>query len=94
MPFSLISDEVPLLMKLHWLKRYEIILFLGCGLDVLRQEPIDVNHPLLKLDNAVIVPHIGSASRLTRDRMVQLCVNNILAVLNHQLPITPVKVNN
>lgn len=67
---------------------------LGCGLDVLRQEPIDVNHPLLKLDNAVIVPHIGSASRLTRDRMVQLCVNNILAVLNHQLPITPVKVNN
>lgn len=67
---------------------------LGCGLDVLRQEPIDVNHPLLKLDNAVIVPHIGSASRLTRDRMVQFCVNNILAVLNHQLPITPVKVNN
>lgn len=67
---------------------------LGCGLDVLRQEPIDVNHPLLKLDNAVIVPHIGSASRLTRDRMVQLCVNNILAVLNHQQPITPVKVNN
>lgn len=67
---------------------------LGFGLDVLRQEPIDVNHPLLKLDNAVIVPHIGSASRLTRDRMVQLCVNNILAVLNHQLPITPVKVNN
>lgn len=67
---------------------------LGCGLDVLRQEPIDVNHPLLKLDNAVIVPHIGSASRLTRDRMVELCVNNILAVLNHQLPITPVKVNN
>lgn len=67
---------------------------LGCGLDVLRQEPIDVNHPLLKLDNAVIVPHIGSASRLTRDRMIQLCVNNILAVLNHQLPITPVKVNN
>ncbi|MFF5513304.1 2-hydroxyacid dehydrogenase [Staphylococcus capitis] len=67
---------------------------LGCGLDVLRQEPIDVNHPLLKLDNAVIVPHIGSASRLTRDRMVQLCVNNILAILNHQLPITPVKVNN
>lgn len=67
---------------------------LGCGLDVLCQEPIDVNHPLLKLDNAVIVPHIGSASRLTRDRMVQLCVNNILAVLNHQLPITPVKVNN
>lgn len=67
---------------------------LGCGLDVLRQEPIDVNHPLLKLDNAVIVPHIGSASRLTRDRMVQLCVNNILAVLNHQLPITPVKINN
>ena len=53
-----------------------------------------MNHPLLKFDNVVIVPHIGSASRLTRDRMVQLCVNNIVAVLNKQLPITPGKVNN
>lgn len=64
---------------------------LGCGLDVLRHEPIDANHPLLKFENVVIVPHIGSASRQTRDRMVQLCVDNIEAVLNHQSPITPVK---
>ena len=38
---------------------------LACGLDVLEQEPIDVEHPLLKMPNVVIVPHIGSASEYT-----------------------------
>ncbi|MDN8848389.1 NAD(P)-dependent oxidoreductase, partial [Staphylococcus aureus] len=46
----------------------------ACGLDVLREEPIDMAHPLLSMDNAVIVPHIGSASVTTRNRMIQLCV--------------------
>ena len=34
----------------------------GCGLDVLREEPINEKHPLLSMPNAVILPHIGSAS--------------------------------
>lgn len=63
---------------------------LGCGLDVLRQEPIRHDHPLLKLPNAVILPHIGSASKNTRDKMVQLCVDNIKAVLTQKEPITSV----
>lgn len=63
---------------------------LACGLDVLEQEPIDVEHPLLKMPNVVIVPHIGSASEYTRDRMVQLCIDNIKAVLNNEPAITPV----
>lgn len=48
----------------------------ACGLDVLRQEPIDMTHPLLSMKNAVILPHIGSASVVTRNRMIQLCVDN------------------
>ncbi|PHK48842.1 2-hydroxyacid dehydrogenase [Staphylococcus edaphicus] len=62
----------------------------ACGLDVLREEPINMNHPLLALDNVVIVPHIGSASVITRNRMIQLCVDNIRCVLNNQPPKTPI----
>lgn len=62
----------------------------ACGLDVLREEPIDMTNPLLNMKNAVIVPHIGSASIVTRDRMIQLCVDNIKLVLAGQAPLTPV----
>ncbi|PNZ30761.1 dehydrogenase [Staphylococcus petrasii] len=62
----------------------------GCGLDVLREEPIRLNHPLLKMKNAVILPHIGSASVVTRDRMIQLCVDNIKAVIHGEQPLTQV----
>lgn len=65
----------------------------ACGLDVLRQEPIDMSHPLLSMSNAVIVPHIGSASLITRDRMIQLCVDNIHLVLNDKNPKTPISIN-
>lgn len=63
---------------------------LACGLDVLEQEPITMDHPLLKMPNAVILPHIGSASENTRNNMIQLCVDNIKAVLNNKSAITPV----
>jgi glyoxylate reductase len=62
----------------------------ACGLDVLREEPIDMANPLLNMKNVVIVPHIGSASIVTRDRMIQLCVDNIKLVLAGQAPLTPV----
>lgn len=65
----------------------------ACGLDVLREEPIDTTHPLLSMKNATIIPHIGSASVITRDRMVQLCVDNIQLVLNEKQPKTPVTIN-
>ncbi|KRG09050.1 2-hydroxyacid dehydrogenase [Staphylococcus sp. NAM3COL9] len=62
----------------------------ACGLDVLRQEPIDMTHPLLSMKNAVILPHIGSASVVTRNRMIQLCVDNIRLVLSHKNAKTPI----
>ena len=77
-----IVDEEALLEAL---KNHEIQ---ACGLDVMRQEPIQPNHPILKLPNAVVLPHIGSASQVTRNRMVQLCIDNIKAVLNNDAPIT------
>lgn len=64
----------------------------ACGLDVLREEPIDMTHPLLQNEKAVILPHIGSASNATRDRMIQLCVDNIKGVLLDGTAVTPVNV--
>ena len=62
----------------------------ACGLDVLREEPIDMQHPLLSMNNATILQHIGSASVITRDRMIQLCIDNIKLVLDEKDPKTPV----
>ncbi len=45
---------------------------------------------LLDLDNVVLVPHLGSATRETRTAMADLAVRNVLAVLGGQPPLTPV----
>jgi glyoxylate reductase len=55
------------------------------------KEPIDPDHPLLSLDNVVALPHIASSSTETRLGMMNLCVENIIAVLNGDKPKTQVK---
>lgn len=54
---------------------------LAAGLDVMSPEPLPLNHPLLSLDNCVILPHIGSATIQTRTDMAVLTAHNILAAL-------------
>jgi glyoxylate reductase len=53
----------------------------GAGLDVSDPEPIPVDSPLLTLDNIVIVPHIASASRATREKMSWMAAQNLIAGL-------------
>lgn len=53
----------------------------GAGLDVFESEPLSMNEPLLALDNAVLIPHIGSASVQTRTRMAVLAAENLVAGL-------------
>lgn len=53
----------------------------GAGLDVTNPEPMDKNNPLLEMQNAVVLPHIGSATIETRTAMANLSVQNILAGL-------------
>ena len=61
----------------------------GAGLDVFEEEP-KVHPGLLGLSNAVLAPHIASASSDTRVKMAALAVDNCLAVLEGQTPPTPV----
>lgn len=52
----------------------------GAGLDVFEHEP-KVNPGLLKLDNAVLIPHLGSATVETRAAMADIAATNALAIL-------------
>lgn len=59
----------------------------GAALDVTDPEPLPGGHPLLELDNCLVVPHIASASIRTRTAMANLAIDNLLAGLGgHQLP--------
>ncbi len=53
----------------------------GAIMDVTDPEPLPRDHPLLRLDNCVILPHLGSASRQSRYRMARRTVDNLLAGL-------------
>jgi len=59
----------------------------GAGLDVFEKEP-EVHPDLLGLDNAVIVPHLGSATVATRDAMGMLAAENLVAGLEGRRPPT------
>jgi glyoxylate reductase len=53
----------------------------GAALDVTDPEPLPRDHPLLHMDNVVIAPHLGSATRQTRYNMARRTVDNLLAGL-------------
>jgi glyoxylate reductase len=59
------------------------------GLDVFAHEP-EVPRELLDLPNVVLTPHIGSATRQTREAMTRVVVDNLLAVERGEPPVTPV----
>jgi lactate dehydrogenase-like 2-hydroxyacid dehydrogenase len=62
---------------------------MSAGLDVYAKEP-DVPQELIAMENVVLFPHLGSASVVTRERMDQLVVDNILAWAVGKAPLTPV----
>ncbi len=54
----------------------------AAGLDVTDPEPADASSPLLRTPNLIVAPHIASATVGTRDAMVRICADNLLAGLS------------
>jgi len=54
----------------------------AAGLDVMTPEPLPTDHPMTRCHNCVLVPHLGSATLLTRSNMALTTVNNILSGLD------------
>ena len=61
----------------------------AAGLDVFADEP-NVSPELVALTNAVLLPHVGSASVHTRNAMGQLVVDNLKSWFRDGKPLTPV----
>ena len=64
----------------------------AAALDVTDPEPIPADHPLVGLENCLIVPHIASASRATRGKMAAMAAANLLAGVRGEplpTPVTP-----
>ena len=62
----------------------------GAGLDVYADEP-NVPVEMIKMDNVVLSPHVGSATVETRSKMGQLVIDNLMAHFNGQPLLTPIK---
>ncbi|EMT50248.1 glycerate dehydrogenase [Brevibacillus borstelensis AK1] len=58
----------------------------GAGLDVFQMEPTPKDNPLLSLPHVVTLPHIGSATRETREKMALKAARNMLAGLFGERP--------
>lgn len=52
---------------------------LGAGLDVVSAEPVKADNPLLGCDNCIITPHIAWAPRESRQRLMDIAVDNLRA---------------
>jgi len=59
----------------------------GAALDVYNNEPIGKKHPLTKIQNIVLAPHIGSSTKETRAKMAEITIKNLELGINHKKPI-------
>jgi len=58
----------------------------GAAIDVTVPEPLPADHPLLTLDNCLVMPHVASATGDTRLKMAMMCVENVLAGIKGEWP--------
>jgi glyoxylate reductase len=63
----------------------------AAALDVTDPEPLPRDHPLLRLKNVIIAPHLGSATVQTRQKMAEISVENLLAGLERRPLLHEVK---
>lgn len=68
------EDDLYIALKQHW--------FAGAGLDVLDNEPITFNHPLLSLDNVIYTSHMGASTEEALKRVGMKIVEKIIQFQN------------
>ncbi|KAK3593252.1 hypothetical protein CHS0354_012340 [Potamilus streckersoni] len=64
----------------------------AAGLDVTEPEPLPMDHPLVGLHNCVILPHMGSNTWDSRNKMAETAAGNILAVFRNETAIGQVNI--
>lgn len=62
----------------------------GAALDVLKEEPLNPENPLLDMDNVVTAPHIGGATREASSRASLICAQGIDGFLSGKRPQFPI----
>lgn len=65
-------------------------LIAGAGLDVYAREPA-IDAGLFACESALLLPHLGSATTDTRERMGAMVIENVLAVLEGRRPPNPIE---
>jgi phosphoglycerate dehydrogenase-like enzyme len=58
----------------------------GAALDVFTNEPLPPGHPLAKMDNVVLSPHLGALSREAGDRLSDSVVRQVREILEGRTP--------
>ena len=56
-------------------------------MDVFEKEPLQSHNKLLKLKNVILLPHLGSATVQTRNRMSEVAAINLHNILSNKKPI-------
>ncbi|MCK4943404.1 MAG: D-glycerate dehydrogenase [Candidatus Aminicenantes bacterium] len=79
------ASRGPLMDERYLAEKLENQTLLGAGLDVYEHEP-RVTEKLKKLNNAVLVPHIGSATTKARLEMAMMTVRSVTRALSGQVP--------
>lgn len=59
---------------------------MAAGLDVTEPEPLDAEHPLLRRENVVVTPHVASATAVSRRRMLDMAMEQVLMALAGDRP--------
>lgn len=62
----------------------------GYGTDVLDEEPPRADHPLLKLPNAVVTPHVGSRTYESVVRQATAAVTNLIRAMHGEKPLAQI----
>ena len=91
--FIINTSRGKILNEQHLIRALRNKVIAGAALDVYEIEPIFRSNPLTQLSQTILLPHIGSATFITRSKMSEIAVNNIVNFFNSKGIVHKVKLN-